>query len=225
MDVDGISVASAEALQGQLIDTIAINGSGHLVFTRNNGEVIDAGNVMRPILDSWPIGSIYMSVNPANPSTYLGGGNWTPWGVGRMPVGVDGSQSEFNAVEETGGSKTAALALANMPSHYHSGTTAQETQTHRHAVDIVPAGQHNHPISRGDSNQTGGSGNRFAPGTSNTLGGSGNTLNDGEHDHDAVAGVNDAKHTHTFQTDAKGTNTAFSILNPYITCYMWKRTA
>lgn len=50
----------------------------------------------------YPVGSIYMSVNNINPSTFMGG-EWTQWGSGRVPVGVDTSEGRFNTVEKTGG--------------------------------------------------------------------------------------------------------------------------
>lgn len=52
----------------------------------------------------YPIGSIYLSVNETNPSKYFGG-TWVAWGTGRVPVGVDTTQTEFSTVEKTGGSK------------------------------------------------------------------------------------------------------------------------
>lgn len=52
----------------------------------------------------FPIGSIYMSVTNTNPSNSFGG-TWVLWGQGRVPIGVDTSQSEFNSVEKTGGTK------------------------------------------------------------------------------------------------------------------------
>lgn len=44
-----------------------------------------------------------MSVNNVNPGTYLTGTTWVAWGAGRVPVGVDTTQTEFDTVEETGG--------------------------------------------------------------------------------------------------------------------------
>ncbi|WP_049777030.1 tail fiber protein [Paludibacter propionicigenes] len=38
---------------------------------------------------------------------------------GRVPVGYDGSQTEFNALNKTGGEKTHTLTIAEMPSHNH----------------------------------------------------------------------------------------------------------
>jgi len=53
---------------------------------------------------TYPIGSIYMSVNDVN-LAILFGGVWERWGAGRVPVGVNTTQSEFSSVEQTGGSK------------------------------------------------------------------------------------------------------------------------
>lgn len=52
----------------------------------------------------FPVGSIYISVTNTNPSSFLGG-TWEAFGAGRTLVGVDTSQSEFNTVQKTGGSK------------------------------------------------------------------------------------------------------------------------
>ena len=52
-----------------------------------------------------PIGHIRFEVTNNNPTTYLGFGTWVLWGSGRVPVGVDTSQAEFNEVEKIGGSK------------------------------------------------------------------------------------------------------------------------
>ena len=52
----------------------------------------------------YPIGSIYMSISPTNPEETIGGA-WVPWGQGRVPVGVDTDDTDFNIVEKTGGEK------------------------------------------------------------------------------------------------------------------------
>ena len=57
--------------------------------------------------------------------TYGGGDGSTTFNVpnlkGRVPVGLDASQSEFDALAETGGAKTHTLTTAEMPSHNHPG--------------------------------------------------------------------------------------------------------
>jgi hypothetical protein len=67
----------------------------------------------------YPVGSIYLSVNNVNPGTFIGG-TWVAWGTGKVPVGVDTAQTEFNTVEETGGAKTHTLGVSEIPSHTHS---------------------------------------------------------------------------------------------------------
>jgi microcystin-dependent protein len=39
---------------------------------------------------------------------------------GRVPVGKDASQTEFDAIGETGGAKTHTLTVSEMPSHSHT---------------------------------------------------------------------------------------------------------
>lgn len=41
--------------------------------------------------------------------------------AGRVPVGFDSTQTEFNVIGKKGGAKTHTLTVAEMPSHNHSG--------------------------------------------------------------------------------------------------------
>ena len=59
-----------------------------------------------------------MSVNSTNPKN-LFGGTWVAWGTGRVPVGIDTSQTEFDTSEKTGGTKTHTLTKEQIPSHNH----------------------------------------------------------------------------------------------------------
>lgn len=56
-----------------------------------------------------PVGSIHVTVDPTNPATTLGYGTWAAFGTGRVIVGVDVGDTDFDTVEETGGSKTATV--------------------------------------------------------------------------------------------------------------------
>lgn len=67
----------------------------------------------------WPVGSIYTSINSTNPATSLGFGTWAAFGAGRVPVGFDAGQTEFDTDEETGGEKTHTLTTAEIPAHSH----------------------------------------------------------------------------------------------------------
>lgn len=66
----------------------------------------------------YPVGSIYLSVNDTNPSTWFGG-TWVQIAKGRTLVGVDTNDTDFNTVEKTGGEKKHTLTIQEMPSHRH----------------------------------------------------------------------------------------------------------
>jgi len=67
----------------------------------------------------YPIGSVYISVSSTSPSE-LFGGTWVATGVGRVLVGIDSSQTEFDTLGETGGEKTHILDVTEIPSHSHT---------------------------------------------------------------------------------------------------------
>lgn len=67
----------------------------------------------------YPVGSIFINTTGTNPSTFLGG-TWEEFGKGRVLVGKDTSQTEFDTLEETGGEKTHTLTVEEMPSHRHT---------------------------------------------------------------------------------------------------------
>lgn len=68
---------------------------------------------------AYPIGAIYTSVVSTSPATLFGFGTWSAFATGRVLVGIDAAQTEFDVVEETGGSKTHTLVAAEMPAHVH----------------------------------------------------------------------------------------------------------
>ena len=49
----------------------------------------------------------------------MGFGEWELWGSGRVPVGVDTGDTDFNTIEKTGGEKEHTLTINEMPSHKH----------------------------------------------------------------------------------------------------------
>jgi len=68
----------------------------------------------------YPVGSIYTTVSATAPATLLGMGTWVAFGAGKVPVGIDASQTEFDTIEETGGTKTHTLTTSEMPAHTHT---------------------------------------------------------------------------------------------------------
>lgn len=80
----------------------------------------------------YPVGSIYMSISETNPAE-LFGGNWEPWGEGRVPVGVGtytdsgGTTNNFNVANSSSiaginGRYLHPLTVDEMPSHNHSAS-------------------------------------------------------------------------------------------------------
>jgi len=68
----------------------------------------------------YPVGSVYLNASDStNPGTLFGFGTWVAFGAGRVPVGIDSGDTDFDTAEETGGAKTHALTEAEMPKHYH----------------------------------------------------------------------------------------------------------
>lgn len=121
----------------------------------------------------YPVGCLYLSTNSTNPATSLGFGTWSAFGAGRVPVGFDSGQTEFDTDEETGGAKTHTLTTAELPAHDHGST-----------------GAHTHTITGTFVKTTIGSGTRAddGGGTRNSES-SGQTANsDGAHTHNSVGG-------------------------------------
>ena len=74
-------------------------------------------------LETYPIGSIYITTNEQNPSEYLGG-EWESYGEGRTIVGAGTGTDENNVkkvfeINQIGGEYQHTLTINEMPSHSH----------------------------------------------------------------------------------------------------------
>ena len=79
-----------------------------------------------PTVVAFPIGAIFTTVtayaNSAAVVAAIGGTTWVAFAAGKMLIGLDSADTDFDTVEETGGSKTHTLSEAEMPAHkHHSG--------------------------------------------------------------------------------------------------------
>ena len=143
-----------------------------------------------------PVGSVYINATSAtNPGTLLGFGTWTAFGAGRVPVGFDAGNPLFDTAEETGGSADAITV-----SHTHTATVTDPGHLHTYTNPQSPSGGTN-------SYQNGPQGYTWR--AENIA--SGNTST-------ATTGISVSNST----TGSSGTNANYQ---PYITAYMWKRTA
>ena len=110
---DGSTLASASKTQTLSNKTI----------TTEANTITNDGNVVTTLQKVYPIGSIYINAtNSTNPGTLLGFGTWAAFGAGRVPVGINDSDSDFDTAEETGGAKTHQLTISELPAHTHNVT-------------------------------------------------------------------------------------------------------
>jgi hypothetical protein len=68
----------------------------------------------------YPIGSIYTNTTSIDPATEFGFGTWQRFGAGKVLVGVNESDSDFDAANKTGGKKMHTLTIDEIPSHTHT---------------------------------------------------------------------------------------------------------
>lgn len=69
---------------------------------------------------AFPIGSRYVTEDKTNPSEILGFGVWERFKGGKIAIGVDEDDTDFNAIGKTGGEKEHTLTINEMPSHSHN---------------------------------------------------------------------------------------------------------
>lgn len=201
-------------------------------FGTNNTTLASTAFVQAALQALHPVGSIYMNAtNASNPSTYLGFGTWAAFGAGRVPVGFDSGNSLFNSAEKTGGSYDAIVV-----SHTHTGSTGGQSADHAHYFSATTSGvgdhQHITDYPR-DCGTWGQFGQTSAIGSDVFCDSNGYQANAalssgaGAHSHTVggwTGGVS-SDHSHNFTTNATGSSATNANVQPYITVYMWKRTA
>ena len=183
VECDNDAVGTWDNINWEITISNATGPTKCYVYFTTSIALADGTGAYSTTLKNYPIGSIYISVDSANPSTVFGG-TWQSFGTGRTIVGVDTSQTEFNTVSKTGGEKTHKLTISEMPSHDHAANP----------LPITSAGRS----------------------TSAT-------------DFFSMRGVNRSVwlegYDSTEKTSKTGGDGSHNNLQPYITVYMWKRTA
>lgn len=194
-----------------------------------------------------PVGAIYMSVNPTNPGS-LFGGTWVAWGAGKVPVGVNTADTNFNTVEKTGGSSTETLTTDQLPKHTHSvGAHSHGLNNHTHGIPALSGtaasnGAHCHIMYRysnelfhqagniGNYNMLAGLSGTTVSQVSDSSKGNKITEADGTHGHTVTttastsnAATGSTANSTAFNSGSAGSDNAHNNLQPYVTCYMWKR--
>ena len=175
----------------------------------NATQLVRADDARLSLDARFPIGSVYFSAVNTSPAG-LFGGTWTALPAGRFIATVDPSQTEFDTVLKTGGSKTVTLtsAQSGMPAHGHG----------------VNDPSHGHPAAA--SNEM--SYNKYE-----SVGGAGLSIyfGGGAPTHTGYGGLTNVTvygaYTGVTVQNAAAQNaaSAHDNLSPYVTLYAWRRTA
>ena len=148
------------------------------------------------ILSFWPVGSIYMSVNSTSPATFFGG-TWERI-TGRFLLAATdgGSSGASQAAGNTGGEAAHTLT---------GGESGQKALT-------ITGGGHSHTVNvRGGAHFTSGSGN--------------GPYRDSANNWTDIATIASGTGTHSHSVAAADASAAHNNMPPYLSVYMWKRTA
>lgn len=170
------------------------------LINKNVGETVTDGSVVWTVqnirttaLDSYPVGSIYMSVNSTSPAD-LFGGTWEAMPAGRVLLAQGTSEwgVEYQA-GSTGGEHEHQLSVGELPEHDHTAT-------------CNTAGEHNHSLTVGYDVSDGTGWGKYMPGTNRNL----PTSSSGSH-------------VHAIDISNTGSNISHNNMQPFLSVYMWYR--
>jgi hypothetical protein len=191
-------------LDGNL--TAAAPTAATQAYGTNNTSIATTAFVQAALQALHPVGSIYINAtNNTNPATLFGFGTWTAFGAGRVPVGFNASNPLFDTAEETGGSADAIVV-----SHTHTGSTGSAGS----ASGTLVTGVGDFGDFQGASGVFSLSGSQ--PSRSQGAAGTGSFT---------TATMSIPDHTHSLSINSTGSSGTNANYQPYITVYMWKRTA
>lgn len=211
-DLDELYFKDAFDLSSEGINLTVNNVSANCIASNNDTFSLDSeGNLFVKSIQALEAGNVEIDysviLNMVYPvrSIYLSvndtnpsllfGGVWTRWGNGRTLVGVDTDQTEFNTIEKTGGTK-----ILQKHNHYVSATLSGGAHIHRGRYRSMAAGNLFALRRISDQDSYEGDAEQI-----NYLGG---------------------EHTHSLSVNTNNSGTGNSgNLQPYITCYMWKRVS
>lgn len=230
-----LALASTDASDSKLVHVHKASAASN-EFVKGDGTGL---TISALFLLMHPVGSIFMTTEATNPSeTY--GGTWVAWGAGRVPVGVDSTDEAFNTSGKTGGSK------ADVAAHTHKLNFNSVTGE---------SGEHDHPIDTYVAKDRTSIENAYAPWTEVKDAGTPSPSlpylvfgydeeirrvrlkNGTAYSYPNYLKITDlttvfetvdtGKHVHDL--NAPSTTESYGVengnLQPYITCYMWKRIA
>lgn len=232
--VTGMTAEKIIELTDDALVSVAIDDeTGVMTLMTRGGQTLTAGNVdlSKKAVDlAYPVGSLYFSSVATNPATLFGVGTWAAFGTGKTLIGVDPADTDFDAPNKTGGAKRVALAANEVPRHTHDlsnhthgmGNHVHGTPPHNHTLEFqyrneAQMGAGNTVVTdiQGQTAGYGSVGNGTTTTAAPTTYGPSTNTTDGPSNNSSGA---------AFGNGSGGTD-SHQNLPPYVTCYIWKRTA
>jgi microcystin-dependent protein len=214
---------------GLVIGSTAFAKDNNKFFTASGTTSwLEKGGSGGDISGAWPVGSVFIAVVSTSPATLLGFGTWAAFGAGRVLVGRDAGDPDFDTAEEIGGAKTHTLTNSEMPVHTHVQNAHNHIQdAHNHTQNAHTHTQDPHSHTQASTTtSTGAASNRL--GTTDTSSTAINTGNATATNQNATATNQVATATNqaaTAMNQNAGSGGAHNNVQPFIVCYFWKRTA
>lgn len=172
-----------------------------------SGAINELHSEIHPLVDKiYPVGSIYISVKNTNPGTIFGG-TWQAFGAGRTLIGMGSNgTTNYTTVKKTGGAESVNLE--------HSHTV----NNHNHSLPFFADTKHTSNF------------NTYQPWnfSANTSESKVHATNRWSLSRTPQASAVDAYQMYSGNSSPNTNNklsTNQSIMQPYITVYMWERTA
>jgi microcystin-dependent protein len=205
---------------------------GCTATTSNLNALAGIDNIFNVV---YPVGCIYESTSGTHPNTLFAGTTWSVFGQGKMLVGLDSGDTDFNQVNKTDGSKTVTLTTDQIPSHNHSfsgssGSAGSHNHTYSGTTSNHGGHSHNYTVRTGRSysSSTGSADNGVVQGSNGVQRDSStqSTASAGSHSH-TYSGTTSSHggHSHSISGTIgnKGGGTAHDNMPPYTVVYRWKR--
>lgn len=92
---------------------LPIGTAGEILTVATGGTTLEwAAGAAAVMATIYPVGIVIELTVSTNPNALFGIGTWAALGTGRVTVGIDPGDADFDVVEETGGAKTIAAGTS-----------------------------------------------------------------------------------------------------------------